>query len=59
LRYLSSLVRSADQDRYITEFNAAISGTSIDPPKPCELPVQAIERLTKMTASKLIRALKD
>ena len=52
-------MRSADQDRYITEFNAVISGTRIDPPKPCELPVQAIERLTKMTASKLIRALKD
>lgn len=58
LRYLTSLITKASKDRFNAEFAAAIKGTTIAPCRPQERTMQALRRLTKSAASKLITGLR-
>ncbi len=57
VRYLTKLITKASKDRFDSEFAAAIEGTSIAPRGPREKTMQAVKRLTKPAASKLINGL--
>ena len=57
LRYLNVLVGKAGRKRFDEAFNKAVKGTGIQPRGEDEKTGQALERLTKATARKLITAL--
>jgi hypothetical protein len=57
LGYLTTLITKAGKDRFNAEFAAAIKGTTIDARRPNEKPKQAVKRLTKSAARKLITGL--
>lgn len=57
LRYLNTLVAKAGRERFDEAFNKAVKGTGIDPRGTEEKTGQALGRLTKAAARKLITAL--
>ncbi|MFD2813313.1 hypothetical protein ACFSZT_28295 [Prauserella oleivorans] len=57
LRYLTTLITKASKDRFNAEFAAAIKGTTVKPRGPQERTMQAVKRLTKPAARKLITGL--
>jgi hypothetical protein len=57
LRYLTSLITKAS-NRFNAAFAAAITGTTIAPRGPQERTMQAVKRLTKTAASRLITSLR-
>lgn len=57
LRYLTKLITKTSKDRFNEEFAAAIKGTKIEPRGPEERTMQAVKRLTKPAAGKLITGL--
>lgn len=57
LRYLTSLVTTVSRDRFTDEFARAVKGSQVPPREPDEKAQQAMKRLTKTTARKLISGL--
>lgn len=57
LRYLSGLAKKAGREQFDAEFGKGVEGTDITPHGADEETAQAVGRLTKATAGKLITAL--
>ncbi|MFG2563067.1 hypothetical protein [Streptomyces sp. NPDC048496] len=57
LKYLTSLAAKAGSERFDAEFDKAVKGTGIKPRGADEKTAQALDRLTKAAARKLITAL--